>query len=269
MSIKIDLLPGYIRLRKIFKRWLQIGLASLALTGGLLYAINTRQQQKLQVVTANATALNARATEIEKINTDAQTVSDALGATRSANGFFVDASKTGAQRAALLDQVRRYIYGRVQVQSLDLGTTDGSTVRMKVSIPTPDDYAEFIRQIRFAELDGFFVPGSAKGSGIPTYNNGVPSESTSANAPGSGAPGFGVSRGGPPNGQPLVQQTSTGPEQRSFPIVANIDARLVTPVTVPIPPGVAAPAAGAGTGGPPGSFSSGPSSGSSSSGSRP
>lgn len=218
MAIKIDLLPGYVGLRRWFKRVLLACLAVVGLVAGILYLLYYRDQQRLLALQADLE--NIKRVEAMTLAADtAKAAAESQGAPiKLVVDFLADSGKTGPERAALIDLTRRYVYERAVVSSIDL--SDGATVRLTAAVESPDDYARFLLALR---------KGSAQEQG-PLFAN-----PPTAN----GVPGF-------PEGRPIPPPTTVSyvPQPLSFPISANATGPLKNPVVVPAEPGTAAAAPG-------------------------
>lgn len=222
MSIKIDLLPGYINLQRWFKNWLLIALAALLLTGAALYLLYYQGQQTLEVTKKdleNIEPFAKRAEETERTTTAAQAEAAPIEANVK---FLVSAGKTGAERAALIDLVRRYIYSGAVVSLIDM--SDGQNVTVNATVRDPEEYLRFVLALR---------EGSATNNGLlfaadPRTQSVVPS----------GIGGF-------PNSQFIEPQPLPGQPARTYqyPLSVTAVGKLKDPVVVPSE-AAAAPAAG-------------------------
>lgn len=216
MAIKIDLLPGYVGLRRWFKRVLLACLAVVALVAGVLYLLYYRDQQRL--ATLKEDLENIKRVESLTVAADnAKTAAESEAAPiKSVVDFLADAGKTGPERAALIDLTRRYIYERAVIRSIDL--SDGATVRLTAAVESPDAYARFLLALRKGSADqqGFLF------STPPTAN---------------GVPGF-------PEGRPIPPPTNVSyvPQPLPFPLSVQANGPLKNPVVVPPEPGTAAAA---------------------------
>ena len=83
------------------------------------------------------------------------------------------ASKTGAQRAALINQIRQYIYEDTVVTSIDV--SDGQTAKIAGSVRNPTQYARFLLNLRRASdaNGGPLFAGLPRGGGVKGFNNGA------------------------------------------------------------------------------------------------
>lgn len=165
-SLKIDLLPGYVKLRKTLRNSIIACLAATGLVvGGLLMVL---QQRNLELETAK-TNLEAAQTVVARVDRATQDRTEAEGKTApisSVIGFMATASKTGSQRAALLDLVRRAIYNpgpgiNTIVSSID--ASDGQNVTINATVRNPDEYARFLNNLRRASD----VQGGTLFKGLP------------------------------------------------------------------------------------------------------
>jgi hypothetical protein len=251
MSIKIDLLPGYINLQRWFKNWLLIASLALLLTGTTLYLLYHQGQETLRVTRENQESVETNAARAEKTEADKAAAETAAAPIETNVQFLVDAGKTGAERAALMDLVRRYVYAGAVVSSLDM--SDGQNVTINATVRDPEEYLRFVYKLR---------------EGSATYNGPLfaANPRTQSVVP-SGIPGG-------PNLLFSDPVSAPGEPARAYQYPLNITATgaLRYPVTVPSEGGAAAGAAAGGAtpgGAPPGAIPGGSSSSSSPSSSSP
>ena len=216
MAIKIDLLPGHVKQRRNLQLAILGSVLALALVGtGLAMAHNVKQkellttQENLRVVTAVAEQTTAAQTAQTTAETAMKPVSDTIA-------FMLASSKSGPQRAALLNQVRQYIYVDTVVNSIDL--SDGKTVNIQATVKNPTQYAQFLFNLRRA---------GPPPAGAPTTDAG-PLFSAAPKA--SGVKGFGeyASFVPPPapTDQPVVivyplKVAATGPLKYPIPVIPD------------------------------------------------
>lgn len=233
MAIKIDLLPSYVKDAKTFKRILAGCLLLVAATAGFLFLVNSRHAARLAVAEADKAAIEPIALEAEATQKRAQAALDAAVPVRSSVEFMAAAAKTGPQRAALIDSIRRYIFPGVVINTIDI--SDGKTLNITAQAKTPDDYATYLNNLRRASEgpDKFLTP--AFGSGVPGYGQ--------AGAPGSGTTPGQVADAAPPgeNGT-ATPVAGSNPLLIKLPIAVNTTATLVNPIPLPVEPGGAAAA---------------------------
>ncbi len=148
MAIKIDLLPRHVKLRRNLQKAILGSALALALVGtGLVMALDAKQkelqtaQTDLGVVTAVAAQTAAAQTAQTTAEATMKPVSDTVA-------FMLASSKSGPQRAALINQVRQYIYTDTIVNSIDL--SDGKTVKINATVKDPRQYAQFLFNLRRA-----------------------------------------------------------------------------------------------------------------------
>lgn len=170
--LKIDLLPEYVALEKRFRTVIKAGLALLCLVLlgiGLHHLTNIRRQEKLKADIAGVqstadmtTAATTAAEQATNANLPVQTVID----------FMADASRTGAERAALLDLTRRYLYADSVVSLVDF--TDGTSIQIKATVRSPDEYANFLLALRKGteSENGPLFSALPNANGIPGYPTG-------------------------------------------------------------------------------------------------
>ena len=226
MAIKIDLLPATVGLRRNLNRTLLLSACVLGLSlGALMLVYDAKQkelataqedQQTFEAVAAKTTAEIAKKTQADS---DAKAVTDTVG-------FMLAAGKTGPQRAALVNQVRQYIYEGTVVTGIDV--SDGQNAKINATVKNPDEYATFLLNLRRAS----FVNGGPlfevlpRAGGVKGFNNGavefVPPPA--------------------PTDQPVVIV---------YPLKIAAEGKLKYPVVLPPDPVGAAPAAGGQPGAPP------------------
>jgi hypothetical protein len=237
MGIRIDLLPRYVGLKRWFKRILLACLSLVGIFAAVLFLLFYREQLRLQTLTTNrdeikkvADAAAAAASAAEAAKTTAKPFQDTVN-------FFVDAGRTGAERAALLDVVHRYLYSGAVISSLDL--SDGQNIKFTATLKTPDEYANFLNNLRRGTAPaGILFADLPSGAGILGYPNDEVGKETPAAGQPAAAPGAPGAAGAAANVSSVKYWVYHN----------NITAqgKLREPVTVPTAPGEAAtPAAGA------------------------
>lgn len=180
MAIKIDLLPGHVQQRRNLQLAIAGSALALVLVGtGLAMALDAKQKalatanQDLAVVKAISAQTTAAQTAQENAINAAKPVNDTIQ-------FMLVAGKSGPQRAALLNQVRQYIYIDTVVQSIDL--SDGTTVNVEALVKNPTQYAQFLFNLRRAGPPpagdtttdaGPLFAAAPKASGVGGFNNGA------------------------------------------------------------------------------------------------
>lgn len=151
MAIKINLLPQSYALEKTRNRWIA-GMAGLlgltALSIGLLHASDRKQLEKVQ---ADVRAVTAVANLTTQATADKDAADAAKGSIKAVVDFMADASKTGSERAAFLDLIRRYIYNRAVVSNLDV--SNGTDAKITATVRSPDEYARFLLALRQGAKD--------------------------------------------------------------------------------------------------------------------
>lgn len=232
MAIRIDLLPRYVGLRRWFKRILLGCISTVGVFAAILFAVYYREQLKLQTLQQNRSTFEAVAQKAEKAAGDAEAKTKEAQPYRDTVAFFVDAGQTGAQRAALIDIVQRYIYREAVVNMMDI--SDGQTVKLSAMVRNPDEYANLLNILRrgtlptgiaFKDLpSGVGIAGWPKSSGGGTQAGGQ----AAAPQPGAGAAGAAPA--------PAESQA----EYQVFPNSITLQGSLREPITVPLPPGESA-----------------------------
>lgn len=249
MAIRIDLLPGSVKLQRWFQRLIALSVLLVATTAGILFLVYYKNNQKLAKYKADADAIETYAKQTEAANTAKQTLEADTQPIQTAVNFMSDASKTGPERAALLDLVRTYIYyaprsGAI-VNSMDI--SDGQTVKLNATVRTPDDYARFLLKLRQGSTDkgGPLFDGLPVTSGIPGFPPPLPGQNKGA-AGTTGAPTNTAAPG--TQGAPIAP----GENIIVLPNVVTATGKLKHPVVLPPDPVGGAPAAGGAGGSMPG-----------------
>jgi hypothetical protein len=219
MAIKIDLLPGYVGLRRVFRNLLLGAAVLIGSVAAVLFLVYYKNQQELTAI----------ATSLENVQSNANATKAAEGATATATSeaapyeavvkFMVAAGQTGPERAALLDLVSRQIYGGAVVSAIDL--SDGQTARLNATVGTPEDYAQLLLELR----RGSATNGGSVFAADPRTNQVVPS----------GIPGF-------PAAPFRIPEPGAEPELIRFPLPVSITATLLNKVVLPGEPTGAAAA---------------------------
>jgi len=235
MAIQIDLLPKYVGYRRWFKRLLVVSFLLVGLTAAILYALYFQGQEALETLKTNQATMEARAQLTTAAQGAAKAATDAAGPIQGAVNFFVDAGKTGPERAALLDLLRRYIYDGAVVSTIDI--SDGQNVSITCTVRNPDEYARFLLNLRRATApDGPLFDTLPGGQGIPGFGNEKAATGQAPQTPANAQPG--AATGGANPTQPIV-----------FPYTINVKAKLKNPIVIPVEPGGAPPAKTPGAGG--------------------
>ncbi len=180
MAIKIDLLPGHVKQRRNLELAIAASVLTVALVGtGLAMALDSKKKelgtakQNLAAVTVVSNQTKAAADTETAAVTAAQPFRDTIT-------FMLTAGKSGPQRAALLNQVRQYIYIDTVVQSIDL--SDGQNAVVQASVKNPNQYAQFLFNLRRAGPPpagttttdaGPLFALAPKASGVGGFNNGA------------------------------------------------------------------------------------------------
>ena len=243
MAIRIDLLPGYVGLRRWFKRILVACVALVGLFAVVLSLLYYRDQLVLQTLKTNRQNIETFAKQTEaaddardKAIAEAKPMQDAVN-------FFVDAGRTGSERASLLYLIRRYIYADAELRLLDL--SDGQNVVMEAKVASPDKYANFLMRLRNGTVPtGVLFKDLPSGAGIKGY----PAK-PDGNAQQAGAPDMVPTAAGAPGA--VAQNNAVGViRYRNLPNSISIKAALNEPVVIPAPPGGAATQAAGAAGDP-------------------
>ncbi len=148
MAIKIDLLPGHVRQRAILQRAILGSALALALVGtGLAMAHNVKQKE-LETTQENLAVVSAISAKTTAAQGAQKSAEDSMKPVSDTIAFMLASSKSGPQRAALLNQVRQYIYVDTVVNSIDL--SDGKNVNIQATVKDPTQYAQFLFNLRRA-----------------------------------------------------------------------------------------------------------------------
>jgi len=226
MTIKIDLLPAYVGMRRWFKRALIFCVSLITVVGAVLFVFYYQGEQRLNKIKTDLANIKPVADQKRAAEASRDKANTEAAPYKATVDFIVDAGQSGPGRAALLDLIRRWIYEGALVKSIDI--SDGTVMKMNLALNKPDEYAQFLGILRKAgpnPLD-------------PTRSGPLFKDLASA----SGIPGFGS--GGAP--APPVTETAG----LTFPLNITAQASLLNPVVVPVEPGAAAAAGAPGAGGP-------------------
>ncbi|HEX8551114.1 MAG TPA: hypothetical protein VF681_06105 [Abditibacteriaceae bacterium] len=231
MSIKIDLLPGYVKLRRVRKGLAWGSAAFIAGTAGVLFALYYQDSQRLATMQENRDNIEPFALAAEKAAAATTKATDATAPMAALVSFLVASGRTGSERAALLDLISRYIYSGAVISAIDV--SDGQNAKITATVQTPEDYGNLLLSLR----NGSKSNGGLLFAADPKTNM----------VTASGVPGF-------PAAAPVVVTPGEQPQVIPFPLSVNITGVLQNPVKLPVEPGGAAPAADANNpnpGGPP------------------
>ena len=225
MSIKIDLMPRYVALQRRFRNLLLLASALLLGTAAVLAVIYMRGEKEVAVMQAQA----EEALRVAKLTKDAKDKQAAAekAAVNKQNfvQFVVGASQTGAQRAALLDLVRRYISPDAIISQIDM--SDGQNAKITATLRSPNDYARFLLNLRA----GSATRGGQLFAEDPTSFAVLPQNSL---------PGNGFT-------QPFTTPARTNvPQVVTYPITMTVVGKLKDNIVVPSDPGTSVAVAAAG-----------------------
>lgn len=222
MAIKIDLLPGYVKLKRNLHRSIAACVVATGAIAGLLLMILHQRRLELETAQANLAVAETVVAQVTTATGEKTAALTAAAPLTNAVSFMAAASKTGPQRAALLHLVRQYIYEDAIVSSIDV--SDGQKVVILATVRDPNEYARFLLNLRRASdaNGGTLFKGLPVASGPGGFANGaVPFLRPSGD--GSGEP------------VPII-----------YPVSVRAEGVLLNPVQVPPDPvgAPAAPAAG-------------------------
>jgi hypothetical protein len=222
MAIQIDLLPGYVKLKRQLHRSIAACIVGTGLIASGLLLVLQQKKLDLQTLEEDRDVWAAVAAKTEAATAGKTTATTETAPLASAVTFMTSATKTGPQRAALLDLVSDYINEDTVVDSIDIST--GSAVTISATVRNPDQYATFLLNLRRAAD----VNGGTLFKGLPTTTKG----------PGgfaNGAVPF-IPPGASPEAVPII-----------YPIQVVATGNLLYPIQLPAEPGGAAPALTPGT----------------------
>ena len=269
MAIRIDLLPRYVALRRWFKRISAICVMLVGTFAAILGLIYYRDHLRLTKLKTDRENIKVFADKTDIAEAAAKSAEAEAQPMQSTVNFFVDAGRTGSERAALLDLIRRSVYNGAYIGTLDI--SDGKKVVFSGMIRTPDDYARFLLKLRQnAAPTGILFANLPVGSAISGWpNKSGASGNTTGGQPGGAPVGRPVGAPGTPGlpGGPGQTQTgaATSDEALYYVFDNKVDAtaELRNPIVIPAVPGAAVAAPGAGGPGampgmPPGAPGAGP-----------
>ena len=242
MAIKIDLLPGYVKLKRDLHRSIAACLVATGAIAGILLTVLEQRKLDLETAIANRDAAAALAAKVSAATDEKNKALSASAPLTNAVSFMTASSRTGPQRAALLDLVRQYIYPNAVVSSIDI--SDGQRVLIQATVRNPQEYQAFVINLR----RGSDEQGGTLFKGLPT-----------ASGPGGFANGA----------VPFVRPKGDGSGQAvviNYPVNVSAVGVLLYPVILPTDPVTGAGAVASPAGAVPGSLSGTPSSLSPSSG---
>jgi len=230
MAIKIDLLPGYVGLRRWFKRTLIVSVLLLAAVGSFLYLKYAQGELDLKTAKADAAMMATAANQTKNVQDQTTAFQAETAKIQPLVSYFVDASKTGPERAALLDLVRRYIYPNSVISSIDI--SDGKIVTFTATVETPDDYVRFLTQLRKGTAgDPYMGPLFAtlpRAQGVGGFPQ--PMRPTIGSTAAQGQ------QPGQESGAGTGQLDMSQPHPIIFPIKVTAQAELKNPLVAPVEP---------------------------------
>lgn len=233
MAIKIDLLPGYVGLRRKLK-WALLGsFVVVTAVGSVLYLLLYQKQGQVEVAKQNLEMWKPIAAQATSVAKEASDKDASLANIQSTVLFFGDATQTGPRRAAVVDLIRRYIMPDALVSSIDI--SDGKNVTIVASVADSDDYSRLLINLRQGTMPN--PPGSKPAPPLPYVWQTTPVAS--------GVPGY------PLPSIPIPALSGTDPTPKVFPLNISIAGTLLNDLafTTPIAPGEAAAAAAPGAAG--------------------
>lgn len=217
MAIQIDLLPGYVKLKRQLHRSIAACIVGTGIIASGLLLVLQQKKLDLQTLKQDRDVWVAVAAKTDAAATAKTAAITETAPIASAVGFMTGATRTGPQRAALLDLVRQYINEDTIVDSIDIST--GTAVTINATVRDPDQYATFLLNLRRAAD----INGGTLFKGVPT-----------ASGPGgfaNGAIPF-IPPGQSADAVPII-----------YPVKVVATGNLLYPIQLPVEPGGAAPAA--------------------------
>ena len=217
MALKIDLLPGYVRLRRWRKWSALLSVVLVSAVGAILYLTYYQKTLEVQIAQQNVLAWQAVANEATKVEGEATAKVASLGNLEATVKFFTDATQSGPRRAVAVDLIKRYIMPDALVSSVDI--PDGKTVTIVASVADSDNYGRLLTNLRKGTV-GFKPPPP-----VPYVWASLPVAS--------GIPGFPLPESTPPN------VTGNEPVPMTFPLNISIASALTEELVfqTPLAPG--------------------------------
>jgi hypothetical protein len=185
MAIKIDLLPGYVQLERRLNLAIIICVALTAVVVSSLLVALEQKKLALQTLTQNREAADAQAALTTAAESATSTLTAETAPLSGTSEWMLAASKTGAERAALLNLVRQYIYPNSVVSAIDI--SDGQKVTISATVRDPDEYRAFLTTLRRAsdQNNGPLFAGLPNAAGVGGFANGAAKFVPPVLAPGS------------------------------------------------------------------------------------
>jgi len=230
MAIKIDLLPGYVRLRRILKWSAGIAFVIVTALGSVLYVFYEKTRNELTVANQNVDTWQAAATLATTVETEANAKVASLAPLTDTVAFFANATQTGPRRATAVDLIRRYIMPDALVSSIDI--SNGRNVTIVASVADSDAYGRLLLNLRQGTQGNPVAPALPfvwktlpMASGVPGYPLPAPT------AP--GATGSATGAAGD------AAAAAAGPTPKIFPLNISIAGELTDDLAFasPLAPG--------------------------------
>ena len=171
MATKIDLLPGYVGMRRWFSRLFLVAVVLIGSLGTILWLVwfqTDLRFHKLETDLDTYTRVASKAKAAE----DAATKADADAAPiKTSVDFMVAASQTGAQRAALIRLIKLYIYPEALISSIDV--SNGTDCSITGAVAQPNDYYSAVLDLRqgASSNGGLVFQDEPKFNGIPGFGS--------------------------------------------------------------------------------------------------
>lgn len=126
--VKINLLPAFVKERKVVRKLLMLVFILLGLELlGFAYWYNRVSKQGYDIGQQLETA-KAQAQEVQNLQAQAQSIRAEIEPIKAKTKFIEDTMKFPVQLAQLLDSIRRYTYAKVIYTSLQLGSGAGGAM---------------------------------------------------------------------------------------------------------------------------------------------
>lgn len=126
--IKINLLPAFVKERKVVRKLLMLVFIVLGLELlGFAYWYNRLSTQGYEMG-QQLDAAKAQAQEVQSLQAEAQSIRTEIEPIKAKTKFIEDTMNFPTKLASLLDSIRRYTYAKVTYTSLQLGSGAGGTM---------------------------------------------------------------------------------------------------------------------------------------------
>ncbi len=272
--IKINLLPAFVRERKVVRKLLMFILILLGLELlGFAYWYNRVSTQGYDIGQQLDVA-KAQAQEVQRLQSEADSIRAEIEPIKAKTKFIEDTKNFPVKLADLLDSIRRYTYGKVIYTSLQLGGGAGgmmgpmmggmpgpmmgtgmpgmgamggggtqqiTTVSIQGYTDSVENVARYLQNLlrcpQIADVQISGIPGYGTSAGATPGMGGMPGMMGKAPMMGSGMPGM---MGGMPG---MMPGAGMGTTQTPGQVSISVICYLMEPLTPPSPPTAAPPTA--------------------------